>query len=406
MGTSLSEMFRATVSKSKDLRMSSEAKPDVGYPTGFPNFDFINGYIYHVDYGDIHKKYYSLGISDGSMVMVIGRTGCGKTTFCAQLAANIVRPFPNATIFEDSIEGGLLDERRQQLSGFYGEEYKKRYIIRNAGVNAENFYSRIKMIHDMKLANPDKFMYDTGKLDKFGKPIRIFEPTVYILDSIAMIMPEDLTEEEELSGSMSTTASAKVVTNIMRRIIPMLKIANIILIVVNHILDDISVRPKKAAIAYLKQGETLPRGKTLLYLCNTLIRLDDKKMKSDEKFKIPGSLITVSAVKSRSAIADRPTPLVFNQISGFDPDLSLFVMLYDSGRIHGSGLGMYFDDRNDLKFSFGTFKEKISTNRELYELFMQVALDELKKLPTNQDIHNTSESPSYLLNLLNSESDI
>ena len=127
MGATLAELFRETVSKSKDLRMSSEAKPDVGYPTGFLNFDFINGYMYHVDYGDIHTQYYSLGISDGSMVMVIGRTGCGKTTFCAQIAANIVRPFPNATIFEDSIEGGLLDERRQQLSGFYGEEYKKRF---------------------------------------------------------------------------------------------------------------------------------------------------------------------------------------------------------------------------------------------------------------------------------------
>lgn len=406
MGTSLAEMFRASVAQSKDLRMSSEAKPDVGYPTGFPNFDFINGYIYHVNYGDIHKKYYSLGISDGSMVMVIGRTGCGKTTFCAQLAANIVRPFPNATIFEDSVEGGLIDERRQQLSGFFGDEYRKRYIIRNAGITAENFYSRIKMIHDMKLANPDKFMYDTGKLDKFGKPIRIFEPTVYILDSIAMIMPEDLTEEEELSGSMSTTASAKVVTNIVRRIIPMLKIANIILIVVNHILSDISIRPKKADIAYLKQGETLPRGKTVLYLCNTLIRLDEKKMKPDEKFKIPGLIVTLSAVKTRSSIPGRTTPLVLNQATGFDPDLSLFAMLYENGRVHGSGLGMYFDDRNDLKFSFGNFKEKIKTNKDLYDLFMNVSLDELKKLPTNQGDNNMSESPNHLLDLLNSESDI
>lgn len=400
MGATLAELFRETVSKSKDLRMSSEAKPDVGYPTGFLNFDFINGYMYHVDYGDIHTQYYSLGISDGSMVMVIGRTGCGKTTFCTQVAANIVRPFPNATIFEDSVEGGLIAERRQQLSGFYGEEYHKRYIIRNKGVNAENFYARIKMIHDMKLANPDKFMYDTGKLDKFGQPISIFEPTVYILDSIAMIMPEDLTEEEELSGSMSVTASAKVVTNIMRRIVPMLKAANIILIVINHILDDISVKPKKAAIAYLKQGESLPRGKTLLYLCNTLIRLDDKKMKEDEKFKIPGSLVTVSAVKSRSAIANRPTPLVFNQISGFDPDLSLFVMLYEAGRIHGAGLGMFFDDRNDLKFSFGTFKDKIKSNPELYKVFMETALDELKQYPTNQDVEDAAASFSTTENIL------
>jgi RecA/RadA recombinase len=403
--SSLSAMFRNAVASNKDLRMSVEAKPDVGYPTGFLNFDFMNGYIYHVggENPDTSNDYYSIGISDGSMVMVIGRTGCGKSTFCAQMGANIVRPFPNASIFEDSLEGGMLDSRRQQLSGFYGEEYKKRYIIRNTGINAENFFKRIKMIHDMKIANPDKFMYDTGKCDMYGKPIHAFEPTVYILDSIAMIMPEDMTEDEELKGSMATTAAAKVVTASMRRIVPLLKMSNIILIIVNHILDSISIPPKKPDLAYLKVGETLPRGKTVTYLCNTLIRLDDKKIKPDEKFHVHGALVNATLCKTRSAMANQSTVLMLDLSIGFDPDLSLFIMLQEAGRIHGAGLGMYFDDKNDHKFSMGTFKEKIHKDPELYQIFIETCLDHLKSIPERQTIgeYDGINTCQNILNMIN-----
>ena len=102
----LSTMFREEVSKDKDLQMAAEATTDVGFPTGFPNFDFMNGYIQTVDNDEknIHQQYYSTGVSNGSFIMVIGRSGCGKSTFCEQIAANIVRPFPKAMVFEDSSE--------------------------------------------------------------------------------------------------------------------------------------------------------------------------------------------------------------------------------------------------------------------------------------------------------------
>ena len=104
--TLLSDMFRQEVSKSKDMSMSVEATTDVGYPTGFANFDFMNGYIQTVnnEAKNIHEEYYSLGIANGSFVMVIGRSGCGKSTFCEQIAANIIRPFKSSCIFEDSTE--------------------------------------------------------------------------------------------------------------------------------------------------------------------------------------------------------------------------------------------------------------------------------------------------------------
>jgi hypothetical protein len=76
------------------------------------------------------------------------------------------------------------------LSGFSEQEYKDRYIIRNTGINAENLYKRIKMIHDLKVQNPQQFLYDTGHRDLSGNPIMKMEPTIYIIDSIALLMPE------------------------------------------------------------------------------------------------------------------------------------------------------------------------------------------------------------------------
>lgn len=392
----LAEQFRALAAKSKDVNMIAEAKADVGYSTGFLNFDFINGYIatsYDATTGD-NSDYFVTGLTDGSLNMIIGRSGCGKSTFCAQVAANIVRKFKTACIFEDSTEGcGMTWQRREQFSGWHNKELHDRYIVRNTGITIENIYSRINMLKNIKLENREAYEYDTGKLDNFGNPIRLLEPTVYIIDSLAMLMPGDMMEEDEMSGSMATTAGAKKVTQMIRGIIPMLKMANIIVLIVNHILDDVSLRPKKPSVAYLKQGETLPKGKTVLYACNNVIRLDDStKLKEDEKFKIAGSIVSASLVKSRSARANTATPLLFSQDTGFDPILSLFLFLQEKGRINGSGVGMFLDDRNDMKFSMGTFKNKALTNPEFSKLFMDIAHDELSKIPRRpSEINNSSD---------------
>ena len=258
----LSTLFREKVSKLKDYRMKSETEFDVGYSTGFLNFDFKNGAVIHVKSEDKDFKYYSVGITDGSMVMVIGRSGCGKTTFILQAAANIIRPFKTSCIFFDEIEAGATTARKEMLTKFYGEEFKHRVISRNSGITAENFFERVKMIYDLKMENRADYEYDTGLYDTSGNRIYKLEPTVYMLDSLALLMPATYTEEDELSGQMAATATAKANAAIFKRIIPMLKSANIILFVINHILEEVNINPMmrtKSQVSYLKQGEKLPK---------------------------------------------------------------------------------------------------------------------------------------------------
>jgi energy-coupling factor transporter ATP-binding protein EcfA2 len=386
----LAENFRRIVAKDKDPGMRVEAKCGVGFPTGFLNFDFMNGSVIHVKNKekDLDYNYYSIGIGDGTLITFIGRSGCGKSTMITQMAANIVRQFKTSTIFEDSIEGGMSWPRRETLSGFHDEELQNRYIVRDTGITAENFYKRIKLIYDMKMEDPSAYSYDTGLLDNFGNPLIALEPTVYILDSLALIMPEKIAEETELSGSMSTTSGAKVVTQIFRTIIPMLKSANIIVMVVNHILEDVNINPmqhKKAQIGYLKQGERLPKGNTVIYLSNNIIRLDDvTKLKENEKYHIAGTLVEATLIKSRSNRPNQTTTFVYDYDSGFDPILSLYVFLNEAGRVNGAGVGMYLDDYKDFKFSMGNIKQKLQNSPEFYSIFKKIALDELSKLPKLQ----------------------
>lgn len=402
MSSILATQFRTSVSKHKDYRMKDESQSSVSYPTGFLNFDFMNGTVVDVNSADRNFRYYSVGIQDGSLATLIGRSGCGKTTFAVQVAANIVRNFPNACIFHDDIEGGVTEYRKQVLTGFSGDELEAKYISRNTGITAENFYERLCMIHNLKLENRSSYEYDTGCFDARGNRIYKLEPTVYILDSLAMLMPEKFTEEEELSGSMSSTASAKVNSMTFKRIIPMLKSANIILLIINHINQKIDINPMqrtKSQVSYLKPGESLPGGNTAIYVANLLIRFDDNsKLKPDEAFGIAGSLVDLGLVKSRNSGAGRTCTLVFNQDRGFDPELSLFVMLKNAKRIGGAGAHLYIGDRSDIKFSQKTFKEKLRENPELYQIFIKEVMVLLKEdLDRSAIESNAASEPNYSL---------
>ena len=394
--SSLVSAFRKEVSKLKDQRMKSESEFNVGYSTGFLCFDFINGSMVHVKTADKNLSYYSLGITDGSMNMVIGRSGCGKTTWCIQSAANIVRNFDNGCIFHDDIEGGITMPRLTALTGFTQDEVETKYILRNTGITAENFYARIKMIYDIKMADPEKFEYDTGLYDYNGNRIFKLQPTVVILDSLALLMPEKLTEEEELSGSMSATAAAKTNSSVFKRVVPMLKSGNIILFVINHINKKIDINPMqrtKAQVSYLKQDESLPAGNTPIYLANNLIRFDDHtKLKSTEGFGIDGTLVDVTLIKSRTARAGQVATLVFDQNTGFDPDLSLLILLKKYEKLNGAGAYMYIGDHQEFKFAQKNFKELLK-NPEFMEIVMEAVKEILPIIiPPYEELECTSNN--------------
>lgn len=383
----LIDLFRDTVGSEPQNR---EAVFDVAYPTGFLALDFLNGSVVRVKG---KGKYYSVGVIDGTCITFIGRPGCGKTTLAVQAAANIVRPFENAFILYDDIEGGSNANRRMALTKFTSDEIVNRIVYRNAGITAENFFERIAALSDLKVSNAEAFTYDTGLFDPSGERIFKFIPTVYILDSLAMLAPGKLSEEEKLSGQMSATALAKTNTQVYKRIIPKLKAANIILLVINHINDkvDINQFQKTAAqTSWLKQNETLPGGKAAIYLANNMFRLEDStKLKETEGLGIRGTIVDVSIVKSRTNASGRSVPLVFDSWTGFDEEYSLLAFLKSIKEVNAHGAYMSMNDYPDMKFTQKGFKEKLHTDHTFAEAFNETCMKKLKEL-IHEDEKNES----------------
>lgn len=401
-GDSLLAEVQGILSKSKDSSVKRKAEYDVQYPTGFLHLDYKNGQRINVLMDDGSSfTYDSSGIVDGTLNMFIGRSGCGKSTIVYQIGANIIRPFSHGLMFVDLLEGGMMAKRTEILTGFTPEECDNRIKVRNSGITIDSVYLQIKAIHDVKIANEEKFRYDTGLLDSRGRPITKFQPTVYIIDSLPLLTSTKISEEEELSGQMSTTATAKQLAQLFRRCNQLIKEANIIILAVNHITQKIEInafKHTKAQTMYLKQDETLPGGVTPLYLANMVFRMDDgDKLTSDKEFGIDGCHVIVSNVKSRAGMSgmNSAVDLVFNYNTGFDPDLSLFMMLKNAGKVNGAGAYLYLGDRDDKKFSQKQFKAKLFKDEEFLNIFFNECFNFLRnELDTLEELSAMHSSPA------------
>ena len=389
-GSFLADLFRAKVAN-MGYDMTNEAQPDISYRTGFTSIDYLMGYIakeFNMETGKL-DSYYNLGITDGSYVAIVGNSNVGKSTFAEQVIGNIIKRFKTSVAFIDSTEaGGMTETRRLHLAKLNKDEYRKKYIVRNSGVSAENIYKRIKTIADIKKDNPNQYIYDTGRKDMYGNPIMKLEPTLYLCDSIAGLLPEDMIDETELSGKSYGAQAANVVTQMFLGIVQIIKSANIIFIGTNHLAQDIQMTmfPKAPDLPWLKQGERIPKGRKATLFANHIMRLDQvKKLSPDEAYKIHGSIVNFSLVKSRTSGIKEPIRMVYDFVNGFDPWLSLLEYMRDKNLLYGGGASLSFDPEKTFKFSLGTFLDKFYSDEEFRRAFLINVIPYLKKIPIEVD---------------------
>src|SRR5699024_9412914 len=107
----------------------------------------------------------------------------------------------------------------------------------------ESFYKTCRSIAKIKLADREKYEYDTGAKDDEGNPIMELVPTVIILDSVASMYSDQNSEEEEMSGQMSTTQQAKLNNQTIKRLTgaSVLSDANLIILAINHVTTKLDV---------------------------------------------------------------------------------------------------------------------------------------------------------------------
>jgi hypothetical protein len=249
--TNLINSFRELIGKDSNLGQESKWMPS--FNSGIDVFDYRNGR--YEDDG------ISTGIDGGKIITLIGKSGTGKSTFGLQMGINIANQFEESQLIHLDFERATNDARITTLSGWSKEELKNKYIHMNSGISTETVFALIKSLAKLKKEKRKELEYDTGKTDNNNNPVMALPPSVVLLDSLAVMAPDKIEEDEEMSGQMSATAIAKANTQLFKRIMSPLMDANIILIVINHINQKVDINPMmktQAQVNFLKQDETLP----------------------------------------------------------------------------------------------------------------------------------------------------
>lgn len=352
----------------------------VAYKTGFPALDYKMGFNVNVfgPDGKLDEVYPAIGITTGSIVTIIGNTHTGKTSLAIAIASNIVRNFKSGTVIHYDLEGGTNMTRISTLSKFSPSQLEDKYILRQSGASIEEIKLSIAKLYKEKVENKDLYMYDTGKLDEFGKPIRTYEPTCIIIDSVPSLstyINENTKDgQKTLEEVTSQTDRMRITAEIGRFLtgsMQMMKSTNIILFMINHIKVKPSMGvPQAPEIRGMKQDETMPAGKALQYYSNTMIRLTSigSEKYTVEEHGFNGFGVNALFIKNRSNVDGAIVPLVFDKGRGYDSLLSSIMLAKELGVLGGNRNGYYFINNKDMKFRFDSARDEFAANRELYKI--------------------------------------
>lgn len=373
--------------REKDKKgLFTPSQVSVNYPTGFAPFDYLNGY--KVKVMDLDENlvgtYSAVGLTGGTFVTIIGKSGVAKTTWTIQTAFNMVRHFSeDAFIMCYDLEQALNYTRIKNITGATQEELDKKFILRQEKNYIEDIFDSIISIANAKENDKESFMYDTGNVDEFNRPIRTYVPTVIIIDSIPTLASKETEGEEEMKGQTDAMKAAKQLKQFYSRLMPIIKTYNITVFAINHINQKIEINPfakTQNQVMYLGQDESLPGGVAPIYYANTLIKFISSSKFKEEDDGFDGFLVKALLVKSRSNKANQSCNLVYNQTHGFDPVMTLFQFATDNGMIDGRNPYKYFKINKDVKFDSRKFREEFNTNDNVKNTLMEAVGPELEKL--------------------------
>lgn len=364
MANSLLDKLRAEDKKG----LFSPSQVSINYNTGFLPFDYLNGYKVKVvdKQENVIDEYAATGLTGGTFVTVIGKSGVAKTTFVVQTAFNIVRKYDNAFVMFYDLEQATNYTRIKNITGATQEELDNKFVLRQEKNYIEDIFDSIISIAKVKEANKKEFQYDTGLLDEFGNKIIAYVPTIAIIDSIPTLASKET--DDEMKGGTDAARMAKVIKQFYSRLMPIIKTYNITIFTINHINAKMEINAftkTQPQVMYLKQDESLPGGVAPIYYANTLIKFvsSTKFKKEDDGFD--GFMVRAELLKSRTNKAGQSCNLVYNQVAGFDPILSLFQCAIDNDFVDGRNPYKYFKINKDVKFDSRKFKQLCLENEEI-----------------------------------------
>ncbi len=330
------------------------------YSTGILPIDFANGFMFENYKGE---KVPVTGIIGGTFVTVIGISGSGKSTAAQQMAYNIIKPYENGLMIVFDVEKTALKNRIVEICG--ADRDDPRIILQKDNVAIEDVMDTLDKICEEKERGGDLYKYDLDTnlfIGKDGKPVRMYVPTVFIIDSLPSFNSKSR-KEDELEGQMSGGREASQISQFYTKCLNKMSKYNITIFAVNHIKSKVDINPYQSSIPQLmmlKQGESLPRGVAPIYYAQNIFRFNATKgnMYTLEDNGFEGFKSTVQLAKTKTSFIGATVDVCFNADIGFDPIYTLYEFGKQADIIEGRNPHMYFKDAPEFKFSRKNFREK------------------------------------------------
>ena len=345
----------------------------INYNTGLAPLDFANGFVYEKEDGE---KIPITGIMGGTFITIIGISGSGKTTLGDQIAYSLIRNFENGLMIHFDVEKTALKNRITDICG--ADPHDPRIILQKDNVAIEDVMDALDQICEEKERGGDEYKYelDNGLFtDSRGKPLKVYVPTVFIIDSLPAFNSRNR-KEEELEGQMSGGREASQISQFYTKCLNKMSKYNVTIIAINHIKSKVEINQFQQSLPQLmmlKQGESLPRGSAPIYYAQNIFRCNATKgnIYTLEDNGFEGFMCSVQIAKTKSSFIGSTVNLCFNRDIGFDPIYSLYEFAQQAGIVEGRNPNLYLKDAPEFKFSRKNFRKKFIDNEDFRHGILQ-----------------------------------
>lgn len=382
---------------------------DYCYPTGISVIDYALGYEVNVkdEAGNIIKKRICLGLQAGSFNVLTGATQSFKTTIGMQMCANVAYA-NNGNVIHIDAENRLALQRAKTLtklpeSWFEGDF--PRYAIKNGAIGYDTLQNYVTEVYENKMKHKDVLLKDTGEVDDHNQPIKLMPPTVMFVDSISDVISKEYDirdrkewdKQKEMRSNTDGMQNAKTLKGVISDILPMMKEANIIVLVIAHENANVSMTafagPKKQ-FQYGNKDVKISGGKAVEYNASALMTFTGE-IKEDSRYHIStdgfeGNTVLFEPTKvSTNESGNEKTGLGFRIVidkrrNGADNLRTLILFLNQRGRLKGNKAGFkVIDNKGEElteRFTWKKVYDDFKENPVTYKTFMLTAKEELEKL--------------------------
>jgi hypothetical protein len=224
------------------------------------------------------------------------------------------------------------------------------------------------------------------------------EPTVVILDSIPTISSKPNKENsDELEGGTYANRVAKALAQFYKRLTPVIKTYNIIVIAINHINQKIEINPMmktQPQLLHMKMDESMPGGNAPIYYAHNLLKFVSAGKLKMEDDGFDGFKARIELLKSRTNKAGQFVELIYNQEIGFDPVQSQYHFANETGLIEGRNPYRYVTGYKDIKFDSRKFRKEFLDNDQLRFAIFDKTLPVLERKLSRVDPNETATAIS------------